>query len=170
MKKIIIYAYYIFLNSLLVLIAAYLFDWMEILDVLNKAFFLMGGVLLFSIFIVSRKLPPIIRLLINMIAISAFTLWILSLTEVFEFKTYALIAFEILIYCLITSIYLKYITDKKLIYKILYTSSFIFLLTVIKLICLEYLTQNYLVISSLTAFSVLTLSLIIFRKQSSIQV
>jgi len=95
--------------------------------------------------------------------------WILSLTEILEFNTYALVSFEILIFCLITSIYFKYITNKKLVYKILYTLSFVFLITIIKLICLEYLTQNYLVISSLSVFSIMTLGLIMFRKQTTIQ-
>lgn len=168
-NKTIVYTYYIFLNSLLILLAAYLFNWMEILEVLNKAFFLMGGILLFSVFIVSRKLNKITKLIINLIATLAFILWIFSLVEIVEFKSYALLAFQSLLFCLITSIYLKYISDKKMIFKVIYTLSFLFLMTIIELICLEYLTQNYLVISSLSIFSVLTLLLIVFRKQTTIQ-
>lgn len=164
-NKLIVYSYYIFLNSLLILVAAYLFNWMEILELLNKAFFLMGGLILFSVFIISRKIHQLAKISINLVAVFAFITWLLSLTELIDFKTYALLSFQTLICCLLIAIYIKYMTGKKIIFKVLYTISFLFLLITITLLCLGYLSQNVLTFASLSFFSVMTLLTIIMRKK-----
>lgn len=156
--------YYILFFSLVVLLISYFAGWFEILEVLNKAFFLTGGIIFLSVIFISKKNKKAIKIALNSISFVALIFWTGALLGFFDFKFFALFSFKILLSCLIVSLFFKFYSHKKIVLKVLYIISTIYLLVVFNLTSYGYFSSDVNAILSLTFFSLFTVTFAFYSK------
>ena len=139
-------------------------NWIEILETLNKLFYLFGISVFLTTVILSKKLKKPFKYSINCFSFFALTIWILSLVGLLEFESYANTSFITLITMLLISIYLKLILNKNLIFQLIATFSFVFLLVVFWISGNGYFSSNLFSLLSLSLFSIVVLTFLFIGK------
>jgi hypothetical protein len=164
MNKIIYSVYSLLFLTIAFVILSFLMNWIEILETLNKLFYLFGISVFLTTVILAKRLNRLLKYSINSLSFLALITWILCLFGSIEFEKYANFSFISLITLLLISIYLKLILNKNRLFQSISTLSFAFLLIVFWISGKGYFSSNLFTSLSLGLFTLIVITFLIIGK------